>query len=120
MTQTLRTLFLTLWLGLPAQAAELVMIDQTGCYYCELWTQEIGDIYPKTAEGAFAPLRRINIRNIPEDLELASYPAYTPTFILVENNRELARLEGYPGEDFFWPMISQMFEQHPDYIDPNL
>ncbi len=119
MMHLLRTLILALSFALPAQAAELVMIDQKGCYYCERWTEEIGPIYPKTTEGKFAPLRRINIRAIPDDLELASHPAYTPTFILVEDNKELARLEGYPGEDFFWPLISRMFEQHSDYKDPN-
>lgn len=103
-----------------ATAEELIMIDQVGCQYCEQWTTEIGPIYPKTAEGKFAPLRRINIRDIPDDLNLKSPPAFTPTFILVQNNTELARIEGYPGEAFFWPMISQLFEENTGFIDPNL
>ena len=119
MMDLLRSLVLALTVALPAQAAELVMIDQNGCVYCELWEEEIGPIYPKTPEGKFAPLRRVDIHAIPAELELASHPAYTPTFILVEENKELARLEGYPGEDFFWPLISRMFEEHTNYKDPN-
>lgn len=119
MMYLLRSLSAALLLAVPAQAAELVMIDQQGCYYCERWDEEIAPIYPKTAEGKFAPLRRVDIRSIPDELTLASQPAFTPTFILVVDNKELARLEGYPGEDFFWPLISQMFEDHTDYKDPN-
>ncbi len=114
----LRSVILALGLALPAQAAELVMIDQQGCHYCEQWTEEIGPIYPKSEEGKYAPLRRVDIRAIPDNLKLAAPPAYTPTFILVEDGRELARLEGYPGADFFWSMISRMFTDHTDYRDP--
>ena len=104
--------------ALAVSAAELVMIDARGCVYCERWTSEIGHIYPKTAEGRFAPLRRINIREIPQELQLASRPAFTPTFILVEDNVELGRLEGYPGEDFFWPMIAQLLMEHTNFEEP--
>jgi len=120
MTQRVYHLILAMIFAVPAQAAELVMIDQEGCHYCEVWTEEIGPIYPKTAEGQFAPLRRVDIHDIPEELKLESHPAFTPTFILVEENQELARIEGYPGDLFFWPMISRMFEEHTDYSNPDL
>lgn len=94
------------------------MIDQVGCHYCEQWTKEIGPIYPKTPEGKFAPIKRINIREIPDDLELKGHPAFTPTFILVRENVELARIEGYPGEDFFWPMITQLLASNTRFIPP--
>lgn len=114
----LRSLIFAIWLAFPASAVELVMVDQQGCYYCELWTEEIGPIYPKTTEGKFAPLRRIDIREIPETLDLKSDPAFTPTFILVEGNTELARIEGYPSQDFFWPLITKMFEAHTNFSAP--
>lgn len=43
---------------------------------------------------------------------------FTPTFILVEDGNERARLEGYPGEDFFWPLLSRLLEQHTAF-DPD-
>ena len=46
---------------LPALAAELVMVEQAGCHYCARWNAEIGPIYPRTAEGAYAPLRKVEI-----------------------------------------------------------
>jgi hypothetical protein len=43
---------------------------------------------------------------------------FTPTFVLVEDGQELARIEGYPGEDFFWGLLARMLEEHTDY-DPD-
>lgn len=93
---------------LPVWAVELVMVEQAGCYTCKLWNQEVAPIYPQTEAGQFAPLRRAELRHKPDDLNYARAVNFTPTFILVENGAEIARLEGYPGEDFFWWQIEQM------------
>ena len=39
-----------------AKASELVMVEELGCPWCESWDEEIGGIYPKTAEARIAPL----------------------------------------------------------------
>ena len=101
---------------LPMQAAELVMVEQANCEWCARWDEEIGPIYPKTNEGRFAPLRRVDLRDMPEDLEIARRVNFTPTFLIVENDREVGRLEGYPGEDFFWPVIAQLLSKHAGYV----
>lgn len=99
-------------------AAELIMVDQKGCHYCEAWTSEIGPSYPKTAEGRFAPLVRRDIADgAPEGARYARRVNFTPTFILMEDGAELARIEGYPGEDFFWPVLTQLLSTHTDF-DP--
>lgn len=103
-------------LALPALAAELVMVEQHGCEWCARWNEEIAPIYPKTAEGAFAPLRRVDLRAIPADLETARRVVFTPTFLIVEDGRELARLEGYPGEDFFWPLLEKLLVDHTGFV----
>lgn len=99
--------------ALPAAARgalELVMIEQHGCHWCEAWNEAVGPVYPKTPEGAAAPLRRIQLRDpVPGDLSFASKPVFTPTFILVEDGTEIGRIEGYPGEDMFWWMVTRMF-----------
>ncbi|SEO06929.1 thioredoxin domain-containing protein [Palleronia pelagia] len=96
--------------ALPAWAErELVMVEQHGCVWCERWDAEIAPAYPKTEIGAEAPLRRIDLNApVPVDLTLASPPRLTPTFILIDDGDEIARLEGYPGEDFFWAVIERM------------
>lgn len=89
----------------------LVMAEELGCMWCERWNAEIAPIYPKTSEGKVAPLRRIDIHQpTPDDLTFASDPHFTPTFILVSDGVELSRIEGYPGEDFFWGLLGVMIE----------
>lgn len=95
------------------QAAELVMVEEAGCPWCARWDEEIGVIYDKTEEGRRAPLRRVDIHALPDDLRLASRPQFTPTFVLVEDGVEIGRIEGHPGEDFFWPLLSRLLESLP-------
>ncbi|MBV2360335.1 thioredoxin family protein [Thalassococcus sp. CAU 1522] len=104
-------------IGLPATAEpRLVMVDQPGCVYCELWDRQIAPAYSKTAEGQFAPLWRVDIADgAPEGVAYARRVTFTPTFILIDEGRELGRIEGYPGEDFFWPLFAQLLERHTDY-----
>ena len=117
----LRTLALAalaaLTLGHAARAAELIMVEQRGCLYCKMWHDDVGpDEYARTGEGAFAPLRRIDLHEPrPEDIAFASPLRITPTFVLVDEGRELARMEGYPGEDFFWGLLGMMLKAHTDY-----
>jgi len=90
----------------------LIMVEEDGCMWCARWNEEISEIYPKTAEGQAAPLRRIDIRApSPDDLTFARPLFFTPTFVLVVDNTEVSRIEGYPGEDFFWGLLKQMLER---------
>lgn len=98
---------------IAAYAAELIMVEQVGCEWCETWEQEIGTVYQNTPEGRAAPLRRVNIRELPEDLEFIRGLVYTPTFVLVDKGREIGRIQGYPGEDFFWGLLQQLIDRLP-------
>ncbi len=89
-----------------------------GCHWCAKWEAEVGAAYPQSTEGARAPLRRVNLREIPDDIEFESPPAVTPTFILVHEGRELGRIIGYPGADFFWPMLVELLDAHPNETVP--
>jgi hypothetical protein len=102
--------------ALPLAAEELVMVEQPGCAYCMEWDRTIAPIYPKTAEGKFAPLRRAQLRDgPPAGVEFDRAVVFTPTFILVKGGKELARIEGYPGEDFFWGLLGRMLDQHTNF-----
>lgn len=100
-----------LWLAIPGFAGELrlLMFDQPGCVYCAQWDAEIGPIYPKTQEAELAPLLRVGIRDaLPDGVELDRPATFTPTFVLVDEGREVGRIEGYPGEDFFWFLLGEL------------
>jgi hypothetical protein len=88
---------------------QLLMAEEVGCMWCERWNSQVAPIYPKSAEGKIAPLTRIDINApLPDNLDISRPLHYTPTFILIEDGKEIGRIEGYPGEDFFWGLLGQM------------
>lgn len=107
--------------ALPVWAVELIMVEQPGCVYCAAWDLEISEAYPKTPEGSFAPLRRMQITETRRgSAGIFTRPVnYTPTFVLVENGHELARIEGYPGAHFFWGLLEMMLKQTTEYQGEN-
>ncbi len=101
---------LGLLLALPALAdAQLVMVEEKGCMWCARWNDEVSHKYPKTPEGKAAALRRIDIHAAtPPDLTFQRPLHFTPTFVLMIDGVESSRIEGYPGEDFFWGLLDRM------------
>ena len=101
-------------LSLPLSASaevRLLMAEEAGCAWCARWNTEIAEIYPKTPEGKAAPLERYDIHgDAPQDVTFASRVRFTPTFILVRDGTELGRIEGYPGEDFFWWLLTKLLD----------
>lgn len=90
----------------------LVMFQADGCSWCVKWHREIGEVYPLTDEGRQAPLLVVDIADpVPAGMQISATPRYTPTFVLIDNGVEIARIEGYPGEDFFWGLLQDMLEQ---------
>jgi hypothetical protein len=92
-----------------APALELLMFRRAGCPWCAAWDREIGPIYPKTEIGRRVPLRFVDLdRRGDAAVVLASPVRYSPTFVLVDGGREIGRIEGYPGEDFFWGRLEAL------------
>lgn len=97
------------------QAAELVVVDQSGCPFCERFEREIAPAWANTAEGREVPLRRLGLHDEwPSDLSGVQRPNVAPTFILVESGGELGRLVGYRGDEHFWFLIGQLLEERED------
>ncbi|MDH3663328.1 MAG: transcriptional regulator [Alphaproteobacteria bacterium] len=99
-----------------ARAAELLMFESASCEWCAVWNEEIGPIYPKTVEGKRAPLRRVDLHDPrPVDLRDIEGVRFTPTFVLLDDRgQEVGRINGYPGEDFFWGLLSQLIGKLPE------
>jgi len=105
----------------PAHAAaqtRLLMLDQAFCEWCDQWDAEVGVVYDRTEEGRRAPLLRSSIFDpLPEGIILDRKARYTPTFVLLEDGAEIGRIEGYPGEDFFYGMLQQLLERAEEPAD---
>lgn len=93
----------------PVHAAELVMFERAGCPWCRHWDREIAPVYPKTAEGARAPLRRVSLdRPLAPEWRLDPPVFYSPTFVVMENGREIGRITGYMNAESFWGLLSTL------------
>lgn len=118
----MRTAFVGLLLALSVllgsagslQAAELLMFEEPGCVWCRRWHAEVGPGYPRSSEGRLAPLRRIHISS--QDFSgvlLDRRITATPTFVLVDEGREIGRITGYPGSDFFYGLLDELLRRLP-------
>jgi hypothetical protein len=97
-----------------AVAAELLMFDDPNCAWCRRWDAEVGPSYPHSPEGQLAPLRRLHIRDqASAGVSLASRINATPTFVLVHDGREIGRIVGHPGIDFFYPRLAELLDRLP-------
>lgn len=115
--RALALLLLIAGLLVPAhgRAAELLMFEERGCPWCLRWKQEVGVAYPRTPEGQRAPLRSIEMpAAAPQGVTLALPVRISPTFVLTDDEgREVGRIVGYPGPDFFWGLFGDMVTKLP-------
>jgi hypothetical protein len=100
----------TIVLGSSAVAAELQMYRRAGCPWCQAWDRDVGPIYGKTDIGRRLPLRMVDLDGERPRVSLKGPIIYTPTFVLVENAREVGRIEGYPGDSFFWGLLDRLVQ----------
>ena len=92
-----------------ASAAELLMFEESGCPWCRRWHAEVGVAYPKTKEGQRAPLRQVSLSSADGlGVTLVAPVRMFPTCVLVDRGREIGRITGYPGADFFWGMLTEL------------
>ncbi|MGJ4925541.1 thioredoxin [Bradyrhizobium sp. HKCCYLS2038] len=98
-----------LCLSSPLLASELVMFERPGCGWCARFNAEIAPIYAKTDEGHALPLRRVDLTQaLPADLAGIDPGAFTPTFVVLDQGREIGRIRGYPGDAFFFGMLGRI------------
>ena len=71
-----------------------------------------GSSTTRRRRAGFAPLRRVTKdRDEADGIGNLRAIIYTPTFVVVKDGREVGRITGYPGEDFFWPMLADILER---------
>jgi hypothetical protein len=99
--------------AMPVAALELLMFERSGCVWCQRWDKEVSPGYIASLEGRRAPLRRVSLDRgaaglEPGDKVLVPPVFYTPTFVLMENGRELGRITGYTDNATFWGLLEKI------------
>ena len=93
------------------RAAELVMVERSGCPYCARWDRDVAPAYERSPEGQRAPLRRVSLDDGQPRLALAAPVRFTPTFLLVDGNREIGRVTGFINDAMFWGLLDKLLER---------
>jgi hypothetical protein len=96
------------------RAAELLMFRRAGCAWCAEFDRTVGRVYAKTDVGTQVQLRHLDLDREPKSVVDLAYPVrYAPTFVLISDGREIGRIEGFPGEDFFWGRLDSLIRKLP-------
>lgn len=95
-------------------AAELWMFSSPACAACQQFEREVGDRYARTDEGRRIPLRHIGL-HAPRPPQLAGIAEVrgTPTFVLLDADREIGRITGYSSDELFWMRFAALIADLP-------
>lgn len=94
-------------------APALIYVHEDTCGACMKFDQEVGGIYPKTEDGQRLPMVRISLddwRSGDHDYDSCAVGAVhgTPTFIQLNDCKELDRITGYSSDVLFWLGVTRM------------
>lgn len=103
----------------PALAAELLMIHNPVCPFCKAFMNDVAPYYSETKHGKTLPLVVIDI-TITENIEWLKRELGagnikkirgTPTFIIYDDGKEIGRVEGYGGKEWFYEKLDEAVEE---------
>jgi thioredoxin-related protein len=95
--------------AIPDRPLEILVVEISNCLYCGLFRRDVAPTYKASARGRAVPMRFIDI-NAPDvdRLALQSPIDSVPTVLVVENGREVGRIAGYVGPEFFFHSLNRI------------
>lgn len=96
-----------------AAAAELVMFDARWCGICKRFLKEVGTEGYRSSEAARSfPLRVVDFDRDRQSFRLKEPVTGAPTFVLIEDNREIARFAGYSSRSQFFRAVAELAAEY--------
>ena len=120
MKKLLLTLFFILF-AFPVYALELLMAHNPDCGICQKFIKEVAVDYNDSEIAKRLPLVIISVYDQPEWFKQAYAENRikpirgTPTFIVWNGRKELARVVGYYDKDRFYSRLTELFPR--DYFE---
>ena len=95
--------------ALPDARMELLVVEIDNCIYCGIFRRDVAPTYQGSPRGRDVPMRFVNI-NAPDvdRLQLTAPIDSVPTVLVIENGREVGRISGYVGPEFFFHSLSRI------------
>jgi len=93
---------------------ELVVIEAPGCIYCTLFRRDVLPSYAASPRSKDLPIRFVDINDEAASAISIDYPVdIVPTFLVLKNNKEVGRIPGYTGPEFFFHTINYLLSTAP-------
>ncbi|MFA5940334.1 MAG: thioredoxin family protein [Sinimarinibacterium sp.] len=90
------------------------MFSSPSCGTCQQFEREVGDRYARTNDGKRIPLHRIGLHTPrPPQLAIIAEVRGTPTFVLLDADKEIGRITGYSGDELFWMRFAALVADLP-------
>jgi thioredoxin-related protein len=93
---------------------ELVVMEAPGCTYCTLFRRDVLPSYEASPRAKDMPIRFVDVNDeAAEGLGLQSPVDIVPTFLVLKNNKEVGRIPGYTGPEYFFHTINYLISTAP-------
>jgi thioredoxin-like negative regulator of GroEL len=85
---------------------EVVVFEIGGCKYCEAFRGNLGARYLASTTNRAAPMRFVDVGKLdPQAFQLRADINTVPTIVLLQDGREVDRVEGYPLPELLFGMV---------------
>jgi thioredoxin-like negative regulator of GroEL len=89
-----------------ATRTEVVVFEIGGCSYCTAFRDSLGARYLASTTNAAAPLRYVDLGKLaPDAFQLRGEITRVPTVVLLQDGKEVDRVEGYPVPEALFGMV---------------
>ncbi len=93
---------------------QLIVMEAPGCAYCKVFRRDILPSFATSQRGKALPVRFLDVNDLEEaNLTLNSSVDMVPTFVLVQDRREVGRIAGYVGRAAFSQLIRRLLSPLP-------
>lgn len=97
-----------------ASNLELIVMEAPGCTYCDIFRRDVLPSYQASERAKDVPIRFLDINDAsPEELGLDSAIEIVPTFVVLKDHKEVGRIPGYVGPEFFFHSINHLISSAP-------
>lgn len=89
-----------------APRTEVVVFEIGGCHHCAAFRDNLAPRYLASTTNKAAPMRFVDVGKLdPNDFQLLSDINTVPTIVLLQDGREIDRVEGYPLPELLFGMV---------------
>jgi len=89
---------------------EIVVFETQDCLVCRLFRRDVAPRYRASPRHDEAPLRFVDLsRDTVNSAQLKAPLTVVPTAVVMQGQREIARIEGYTGPEPFFQIMAHLF-----------